>query len=47
MYQAYVDTFAKDNNGVKYLLIRQKLFDRTVEESIRIKVSQATQKVEI
>ena len=28
---AYVDTLAKDNNGVKYLLVRQDLFDRTVE----------------
>ena len=30
MDQAYVDELAKDNNGVKYLLIRQDLFDRTV-----------------
>ena len=28
---AYVDELAKDNNGVKYLLVRQDLFDRTVE----------------
>ena len=28
---AYVDTRAKDNNGVKYLLVRQDLFDRTVD----------------
>ena len=28
---AYVDTLAKDNNGVKYLLVRQDLFDRTVD----------------
>ena len=27
---AYVDKLAKDNNGVKYLQIRQDLFDRTV-----------------
>ena len=27
---AYVDKLAKENNGVKYLLIRQDLFDRTV-----------------
>ena len=27
---AYVDKFAKENNGVKYLLVRQDLFDRTV-----------------
>ena len=29
MDQAYVDKFAKENNGVKYLLVRQDLFDRT------------------
>ena len=28
---AYVDKVAKDNNGVKYLLVRQDLFDRTVD----------------
>ena len=28
---AYVDKLAKDNNGVKYFLVRQHLFDRTVE----------------
>ena len=28
---AYVDKLAKDNNGVKYILIRQDLFDRTVD----------------
>ena len=27
----YVDQRAKDNNGVKYLLVRQDLFDRTVD----------------
>ena len=27
---AYVDELAKENNGVKYLLVRQDLFDRTV-----------------
>ena len=27
---AYVDKLAKKNNGVKYLLVRQDLFDRTV-----------------
>ena len=31
---AYVDKLAKDNNGVKYLLVRQDLFDRTVEAKI-------------
>ena len=25
----YVDKLAKDNNGVKYILVRQDLFDRT------------------
>ena len=28
---AYVDKLAEDNNGVKYLVVRQDLFDRTVE----------------
>ena len=28
---AYVDKLAKDNNSVKYLLVRQDLFDRTVD----------------
>ena len=28
---AYVDKLAKDNNGVKYLLVRQDLFGRTVD----------------
>ena len=28
---AYVDKLAKDNSGVKYLLVRQVLFDRTVD----------------
>ena len=28
---AYVDKLAKDNNGVKYLLVHQDLFDRTVD----------------
>ena len=28
---AYVDKLAKDNNGVKHLLARQDLFDRTVD----------------
>ena len=27
---AYVDKLAKENNGVKYLLVRQDLFDKTV-----------------
>ena len=28
---SYVDKLAKDKNGVKYLLVRQDLFDRTVD----------------
>ena len=32
---AYVDKLAKDNNGVKYLLVRQDLFDRTVDAKRR------------
>ena len=28
---AYVDKLAKDNNGVKYLVVRQDLFDRIVD----------------
>ena len=28
---AYVDKLAQDNNVVKYLLLRQDLFDRTVD----------------
>ena len=28
---AYVDKLAKENNGVKYLLVRPDLFDRTVD----------------
>ena len=28
---AYVDKLAKDNNGVKYLLVRRDLFDWTVD----------------
>ena len=28
---AYLDKLARDNNGVKYLLVHQDLFDRTVD----------------
>ena len=31
MEMANVDKLAKDNNGVKYPLVRQNLFDRTVD----------------
>ena len=29
---AYVDKLATDNNGVKYLLVHQELFDRSVDQ---------------
>ena len=42
---AYVDKLAKENNGVKYLLVRQDLFDRTVNaKEMKTKVSQETVK---
>ena len=31
---AYVDKLTKDNNGVKYLPVRQDLFDRTVDAKV-------------
>ena len=40
---AYVDKLAKDNNGVKCLLVRQDLFDRTVDAKVmKIKDSKET-----
>ena len=40
---AYVHKLAKENNGVKYLLVRQDLFDRTVNaKGMRTKDSQET-----
>ena len=40
---AYVDKLAKDYNGVKYLLVRQDLFDRTVDaKGMKTKVSKET-----
>ena len=40
---AYVDKLAKDDNGVKYLLVRQDLFDRTVDaKGMRTKDSKET-----
>ena len=40
---AYVDKLAKDNNGVKYLLVRQDLFDRTVDaKAMKTKNSKET-----
>ena len=42
---AYVDKFAKENNGVKYLLVRQDLFDGTVNaRGLKTKDSQETVK---
>ena len=42
---AYIDNLAKDNNSVKYLLVRQDLFDRTVNaKGMRTKDSQETVK---
>ena len=32
---AYVDKLAQDNNSVKYLLVRQDLFDRTVVQYVQ------------
>ena len=40
---AYVDKLPKDNNGVKYLLVRQDLFDRTVDaKGMKTKDSEET-----
>ena len=45
MNVAYVDKLAKENNGVKYLLVRQDLFDRTVNaKGMKTKDSQETVK---
>ena len=42
---AYVDKLAKKNNGVKYLLVRQDLFDRAVNpKGMKTKDSQETVK---
>ena len=42
---AYVDKLAKKNNGVKYLLVRQDLFDRTVNaKGMKTKDSQESVK---
>ena len=40
---AYVDKLAEDNNGVKYLLIRQDLFDRALDaKGMKLKDSKET-----
>ena len=45
MDPAYVDKLANQNNGVKYLLVRQDLFDRTVNaKGMKTKDSQQTVK---
>ena len=42
---SYVDKLANDNNGVKYLLVRQNLFDRTVDaKGMKTKDSEETVK---
>ena len=42
---AYLDKLAKENNGVKDLLVRQDLFDRTVNaKGMKTKDSQETVK---
>ncbi len=42
---AYVNKLAKENNGVKNLLVRQDLFDRTVSaKRMKTKDSQETVK---
>ena len=43
---AYVDKLAIDNNGVKYLLVRQDLFDRTLDaKGMKTKDSKETLRV--
>ena len=40
---AYVDKLANDNNGVKYLLVRQDVFDRTMDaKGIKMKGAKDT-----
>ena len=42
---AYIDKLAKENNGVKYFLVRQDLFDRYVSaKGMKAKDSQETVK---
>ena len=46
MNVAYVDKLAKDRNGVKYLLVRHDLFDRTVDaKGTKTKDSKETVKI--
>ena len=45
MHPAYVDKLAEDNKGVKYSLVRQDLFDRTVDaKQMKTKDSKETVK---
>ena len=45
VYLAYVDKLAKDNNGVKYLLVLKDLFERTVDaKGMKTKDSKETVK---
>ena len=45
MHLAYVDKLAKENNGVEHLLVRQDLFDRSVNaKGMKTKDSQETVK---
>ena len=45
MDQAYVDKLSKDKNDVKFLLVRQDLFDRTVDaKGVQTKNSKETVK---
>ena len=42
---AFVDKLAKDNNGIKYLLVRQDMFDRRVDaKGIKTEDSKETDK---
>ena len=43
---AYVDKLAKDNSSVKYLLVREDVFDRTVDaKGMKTKDSKETVRV--
>ena len=44
MELAYFYKLAKDNNGVKYILIRQALFDRPVDAK-RMKTKDSTERI--
>ena len=45
IHHAYVDKLAKEDNGVRYPLVRQDLFDKTViAKGMKTKYSQETAK---